>query len=203
MKLSFFAALMLAINTSAVRMYSMPETDEYMDDFAEIDSHAHGKMKSAGDVAAAAEAAVASAADQIIRVNIPECQQGPKAEQLILQAVDDLSTKANELKEAMEINCKAKTACPAPVAIAAPACGAPCGAPCGQQVVVARPAVGGCGVGCHAGCGSIVNAAPVAAVSGCATGCGVQGIPAMLGAGGVPVLSVCQGCPKKEEEKKE
>ena len=199
MKLSFFAALMLAINTSAVRMYSMPETDEYVDDFAEIDSHAHGKMKSAGDVAAAAEAAVASAADQIIRVNIPECQQGPKAEQLILQAVDELSTKANELKEAMEINCKAKTACPAPVAIAAPACGAPCG----QQVVVARPAVGGCGVGCHAGCGSIVNAAPVAAVSGCATGCGVQGVPAMLGAGGVPVLSVCQGCPKKEEEKKE
>ena len=87
----------------------------------------------------------------------------------------------------MEINCKAKRPCPAPVAIAAPA---PCAAPCAQQVVVARPAIGGCGVGCAAGMPAVVRAA---------------GVPAIVGAGGcggVPVLQVCSSGEKKEEEKK-
>ena len=66
MKLSFFAAVMLAINSAnAVRIYSMPDTLEFEDDFAETEAHGQGRSHalSKGDIAAAAEAAVASAAD--------------------------------------------------------------------------------------------------------------------------------------------
>ena len=82
MKLSFFAAVMLAINASAVRVMSLPETHD--SEFAEVDAHGQGKLHGKADVEAAVESAVNAAADQIIKVNIPECQQGPKAEQLIL-----------------------------------------------------------------------------------------------------------------------
>ena len=164
MKLSFFAAVMLAINASAVRVMSLPETHDIDTDFAEIE--AHGKSKA--DMESAVESAVASAADQIIKVNIPECQQGPKAEQLILQAVDDLSTKANELKQAMEISCANKRPCPAPVAVPVPV-SQPC---CGQApVMVARPA---CGAGIVGGCGVPAGL--------------VGGVPALMGPGGVPVI---------------
>ena len=189
MKLSFFAAVMLAINASAVRVMSLPETHDFDTDFAEVEAHGQGKSHGKAELDAAVESAVASAADQIIKVNIPECQQGPKAEQLILQAVDDLSTKANELKQAMEISCSNKRPCPAPVAVPVPVA-QPC---CNQApVMVARPA---CGAGIVGGCG--VPAGLAGLPAGLVGGCG--GVPALMGPGGVPVIQVCQGAKKEGE----
>ena len=75
MKVSFFAALMMALNTAnAVRMYSMPENND-VEDFAELDCNCEGHSHSHSHAKAEMQAAAAAAcdADQLIKVDIPEC----------------------------------------------------------------------------------------------------------------------------------
>ena len=104
MKLSFFAAAILGLAVNGVRI-SSEDMDFDAPDFAQIDSNTHGNAH--GEVESNVEAWTDADCEQMVngmavRLQIPECTR-TSPDQLILQAVGDLSTKAGELNKALEL----------------------------------------------------------------------------------------------------
>ena len=83
MKLSFFAAALLGLATvNATSLESEVETYDYdleENEFAEVD------------------------ADNVVKVNVPECQAKPDPDALIMEAVNELGNKSKDMAQALKL----------------------------------------------------------------------------------------------------
>ena len=77
MKLSFFAAI--AILGLSANAYNLNEAEDF--DFGQIDSDSNN----------------------VVKVNIPECQAKPDPDTLIMEAVNELSNKSKDMAQALKL----------------------------------------------------------------------------------------------------
>lgn len=105
MRVQFYAAVLLGLAaTNAVVLQNEDEFDndvvsEY--DLSQLDIESASKNKGETDADAAGEGE--ADAGNVIKVNIPECQQKPDPDALIMEAVNDLNAKSSEMAKALRL----------------------------------------------------------------------------------------------------
>ena len=109
MRVQFYAAVLLGLATAnAVVLQNEDDFDnevasEY--EFSQLDLESSIKNKGETDTAAEGEGEAGADADasNVIKVNIPECQQKPDPDALIMEAVNDLNAKSSEMAKALRL----------------------------------------------------------------------------------------------------
>ena len=91
MKFHFYAAALLALGASAVTLENTAEVEAFdvendIDlDYAQTDLEGQGK------------------GENVVKVNIPECQGKPDPDALIMEAVNELGTKSADMAKALKL----------------------------------------------------------------------------------------------------